>query len=454
MKLQTKINLYSAVMFIALLLIINAAIYFTFSRMMFESELERVTGEAKQTVKGMNQADANIPMDDLLRAHMPVNGMLQIVKSDGTRRSAVTPTGQSKLRDIPVTFGNRELRKIIEYDDTPYAFVSIPTIGGDGEVAELQLTQSLVSTADNLTILRFVLIAITIIASIPVLLSARLLSNFIVSPITSLIKTMKEIQESGHYKRIELPKQSKDELHQLGQTFNKMISQLEMNYEKQEQFVSNASHELKTPLTVIEAYADLLKRRGKEAPELFDESVGAIHLESQRMKELIEQLLLLARHDEQWQADMKEIQLNSFIEESIRSFGTAFGREISLNAEEHVKVKTDPQKLKQIFYILMDNAQKYSDAPISVNIRVEDKKALIEVVDKGIGIPKEELTKIFDRFYRVDESRSRKSGGFGLGLSLAKELAHIIDAEINIDSIEGSGTTAQIKIETSLTEFS
>lgn len=447
MKLQTKINLYSAVMFIILLMIINAAIYFTFNRMMLNSELERVTGEAKQTVTAMVDADPAIPIGDLLRAYMPVNGMLQIVKADGTTSSAVTSTGQEKLIENPATFTNREQREIVEYDGTPYAFVSIPIIWSDGEVAELQLTESLAVTAANLTILKFVLTAITIIASIPVLLSSRLLSNFITSPISSLIKTMMEIQESGHYKRIELPKQSKDELYQMGQTFNNMMGQLETNYEKQEQFVSNASHELKTPLTVIEAYADLLKRRGKEAPELFDESVEAIQSESHRMRGLIEQLLLLAKHDEQWKVEKTEIPLMAFIEESIRSFQQAFNREIQLLTEGDVTIKTDSQKLKQIFYILMDNARKYSDAPIQVIIKMEQKKAVIEIIDKGIGIPKEELTKIFDRFYRVDQSRARKSGGFGLGLPLAKELADVIDAEIKIDSVEGFGTTAQIRIE-------
>ncbi len=454
MKLQTKINLYSSVMFIVLLLIINTAIYFTFSRMMFDSELKRVTGEVKQTVPGISQAKASIPIKDLLRAHMPVNSMLQIVNADGTPGPAVTSTGQEMLREAPVTFTNKEQKKIVEYINTPYAFVSIPIIWNDGEVAELQLTQSLESTANNLTILKFVLSAITILASIPVFFSARLLSNFIVSPIKSLIKTMKEVQESGHYKRIELRKQSKDELYQLGETFNNMIGQLELNHEKQEQFISNASHELKTPLTVIEAYANLLKRRGKEAPELFDESVEAIQMESHRMKDLIEQFLLLAKHDEQWKVEQKEIQLNSFIEESIRSFRAAFKREIQLKTMEDITIKTDSQKLKQIFYILMDNAQKYSDAPIQVNIRMMNQKALIEIIDQGIGIPKEELEKVFDRFYRVEESRSRKSGGFGLGLSLAKELADVINAEINLISKEGSGTTAQLKIETGLSSNS
>lgn len=449
MKLRSKINLYSVVMFIILLLIINGAIYFTFSRMMLDSELQRVTDEAKQTVIGINQANPSIPVDNLLRAYMPVNGMLQIVSSDNnTIKAAISPE-LSHLKDHPVTFSNSEQKRIVEYDGAPYAFVSVPIIWVDGGIAELQLTESLASTASNLKTLQFVLTAITLLALIPVLLSARLLSNFITAPISSLIKTMKEIQGSGQYKQIELPKQSKDELYQMGDTFNNMMGQLEKNYEKQEQFVSNASHELKTPLTVIEAYADLLKRRGKKAPELFEESVEAIHSEAHRMRGLIEQLLLLAKHDEQWKIEIAEVSLTTLIEDIINSFRAGFQREIYFETKDQISVKTDSQKLKQLLYILMDNARKYSDGPIQLSLRTQHRQVIIEVIDNGIGIPKEELPKIFDRFYRVDQSRARMSGGFGLGLSLAKELAHAIGADLNVNSVEGVGTTAQIWIELS-----
>ncbi|VEF48210.1 two-component sensor histidine kinase [Bacillus freudenreichii] len=444
MKLKSKINLFSAALFIGLLLLINCAIYFTFNRMMFDSELERIKVEARQKVKGMHEAESSVPIENLLRAYMPANGMLQIVRSDGTPRAAVTSAGNSDLRKIPVEYKNKELANIFEYDHIPYGFVSMPVIWSSGEVSELQLTENLATTAHNLRTLKIVLIAITIIACIPVLLASSMLSNFIISPISSLIKTMKEIQGSGRYKRIDLPKQSKDELYQMGETFNNMIGQLEQNYVKQEQFVSNASHELKTPLTVIEAYADLLKRRGKETPELFDESIEAIQSESHRMKELIEQLLLLAKHDEQWKVTVEEIHINALIGEAVRSFCAGYKRKIEFEEKADVTVKSDAQKLKQLFYILMDNAQKYSKDTIYVSIGRKRDKVVIEIIDRGVGIPTAELPKVFDRFYRVEKSRARASGGFGLGLSLAKELADAIGAEVKLESVEGVGTTAQI----------
>ncbi|MDQ0216448.1 signal transduction histidine kinase [Oikeobacillus pervagus] len=444
MKLQTKINLYTTVTFICLLILINGAIYFSFSRMILHSELERVVAEAEKTVMGMNQTGGSIPARDLLRAYIPVNGMLQLVKSNGETGTAITVPGQEKLLEQPVTFYAKEWSEIIDYKGMPHAFVSIPIIGGNGEIANVQLTENLTPTAHILQILKYVLIAVTILAAIPVFLSTRLLSNFITRPITSMIQTMKDIRKNGQYKHISLPKQSKDELYQMGETFNDMMEQLKINYEKQEQFVSNASHELKTPLTVIEGYASLLKRRGRDHPELFDESVEAIHSEAIRMKELTQQLLLLAKHDEQWDVDLQIVSLTDLVEESIRSFKAGYKREVNVFVEQKMKVKTDPQKLKQLLYILLDNARKYSEDLIKVNIMTIKNRAVIEVVDRGIGIPVKEQSKVFDRFFRVDKVRTGKNGGFGLGLPLAKELADAIDAKICLSSVEGEGTTVQI----------
>ncbi|WP_318505723.1 histidine kinase dimerization/phospho-acceptor domain-containing protein [Bacillus sp. T3] len=280
MKLKNRINLYTSVMFIILLIFINGAIYYSFSQMMLDRELERTKAEAEQAVAGINQAVSSIPTAELLRAYVPINGMLQIVKSDGKRGAGVAVPSQQGLRDLPVYFYSKEETEIIAAKGIPHAFVSLPIVWNDGEVVALQITENLKSTADMLGLLRVVLIAVTVLATIPVVVSSRLLGNFITHPITSMIKTMREIRESGHFKRLSLPKKSKDELFQMGETFNSMMDLLQVNYEKQGQFIANASHELKTPLTVVESYASLLKRRGKTEPDLFDESVRAIHSEA------------------------------------------------------------------------------------------------------------------------------------------------------------------------------
>lgn len=156
--------------------------------------------------------------------------------------------------------------RMITYESNRYILVSLPMIWTNGEVVNLQVTESLQPTMQTLQVLRIVLVAVTGIALIPVVVSGRLLGRLITRPITSMISTMKEIQRSGKFKRLPLNSSSRDELVEMGETFNDMIELLERNFVRQEQFVSNASHELKTPLTIIESYASLLKRRGCSIP--------------------------------------------------------------------------------------------------------------------------------------------------------------------------------------------
>ncbi|MFL6560405.1 MAG: ATP-binding protein, partial [Bacillus sp. (in: firmicutes)] len=336
--------------------------------------------------------------------------------------------------------------KFITFQKKVYTYESMPVILLDGSVANLQITKSIKSATDILNILRLVLLLVTLLAVIPMVVSSLILSKLISKPVTSMTKTMKEIRESGHFKRLTLAGKSKDELFQMGETFNHMIDLLETNYEKQKQFVSNASHEFKTPLTIIESYASLLKRRGLTEPELFAESIEAIHSEAVRMKDMTEQLLLLARHHEQWNIEKAPLNLGDFLNQTVKAFQSAFNREIDFKQENNtpISTNTDEKKLKQLLFIFLDNAQKYSDNVITVILGMEHGEAYISVADNGIGIHHDDLPKVFDRFYRVDKARNRKKGGSGLGLSLAKESADAIDIHITFESKEGVGTTATL----------
>ncbi len=446
MKLRNKIHLYTTVLFVVLLVLINTAVYFTFSRMMFTSELEQTEAEAENIVATLNDNQSSVPIAELLRAYVPVNGFVKIVMQDGAVKSAAASSGNSDLRDVSVPFYSEEVTRTTEYQGTKHALVSVPIILINGEVAALQVIESLETTDQNLHVLQIVLIVVTLIAIIPLFISARFLSNLITRPITSMTSTMQDIRESGRFKQLELPEKSKDELYVMGETFNEMITLLQANYEKQEQFVSNASHELKTPLTVIESYSSLLERRGRNDEALFDESVEAIHSEAVRMKNLTQQLLLLAKHDEYWNVDLTEIELSTFLQESMRAFEKAYKRRVGVSVEEGLSVLADAQKLKQLLYIFMDNARKYSEKEIQVDAFRKEGWAHIHIIDQGIGMSQEDLERVFERFYRVDKARTRKSGGFGLGLALAEDLARVMDAELLLHSEERAGTQAIIKL--------
>jgi two-component system, OmpR family, sensor histidine kinase ArlS len=448
MKLRNKINLYTAFLFALLLLILNITVYYTFSTLLLDSELTTAHKEMKNISDNFGESLGKIPSDSLLRSYVPVNGMIEIVTEDNNNPPAFTSADEQNLSKRKSVFYRSEVSKTIEYQERSYTFESMPIIMQDGSVANLQIIKSMETATEILSILRLVLILVTLLALIPVIISSRLLSNFITKPVTSMIKTMTEIRKSGTFKTIKLEGKSKDELFQMGQTFNHMIDLLEMNFEKQEQFVSNASHELKTPLTIIESYASLLKRRGLTEPELFTESIEAIHSEALRMKEMTEQLLMLARHHEQWNIELNQVNLNQLIDQTVNAFKNAYKREIKFEAlnEASIFIESDDKKLKQLLFIFLDNARKYSDDMISVELGKENDKIYIKIIDRGIGIIESELPKVFDRFYRVDKARSRKQGGSGLGLSLAKEIADAIGIGVQLDSAAGIGTTATLLI--------
>ncbi|MEB2629428.1 HAMP domain-containing sensor histidine kinase [Peribacillus frigoritolerans] len=440
MRLRKKINLYTAVLFIFLLLLMNASIYFVFSNLMMVNEMNRAKAETGKIAFDVSENVNNISPNDLLRAYLPIDGMIGIVIEGQRKGTAVTSNSEKQLSNRNSSFYPGEKSEIITYQQKKYVFVSNPIVWGDGSVVNLQITKSMSATEEMLAVLRIVLIAVTIIAMIPVLISSTILSNFIARPIRSMIDTMKEIQTSGQFKRLSLEEKSKDELVEMGKTFNHMIDLLQANFEKQEQFVSNASHELKTPLTVIESYASLLKRKGLERPDLFDESIEAIHSEAIRMREMTEQMLLLAKHQEKWNIEKENVNLTDIMTELAKVYKNAYNRTVEIYSGDVIEAVTDVQKLKQLLFIFLDNARKYSDELISVYIGQTSNEAYIRIEDRGDGIPKAELPKVFDRFYRVDKARNRKQGGSGLGLSVAKEIADAIDVRIEMDSLEGRGT--------------
>lgn len=443
MKLRNKINLYTSVLFIVLLLIMNTSIYFVFSHLIKENELERTHAEVERVVTDIRGAVDRIAPRELLRANVPVDGMIQLLKEDLTSDGKYTSPTEEKLGMRVSSFYTGEVSKLITYEDSPYVFVSVPIVWIDGSVVNIQVTTSIAATNEMIHLLAIILIVVTVIAIVPTLISSRILSNLIIQPIRTMINTMKEIQKSGQFQQLKLEDTNEGELVEMGETFNHMMELLQTNYEKQEQFVSNASHELRTPLTIIENYADLLKRRGLEHPDLFEESIDAIHSEAIRMREMTEQLLSIAKQ-EQWNIQLEQINITQLVQETLTTFQTTYQREVEMEGSHQIVGYTDIQKLKQLLFIFLDNARKYSDGKITVHIGQTDTDLTIQIQDRGVGIPNEDLPKVFDRFYRVDQARSRKQGGSGLGLTMAKDITDALGARIEINSKENQGTTVTL----------
>ncbi|WP_050181646.1 sensor histidine kinase [Domibacillus robiginosus] len=447
MKLKNKIHLGTSVLLVVIVVLMNTAIYFAAAFMLKEADVERAAADAARVAGGVSNPAASVASSDLLRAYAPANGMVRIILPDGTVDGVAVSPDASELRSHEASFQKGEKRTVIrDNSGASYARVVLPVIWRGGEVASLELWENLQATERILNILSGVLLVASLIAVVPAVISARVLGAVISNPVENMTETMRRIRKSGTHERIATDSSRHDELQDMALTFNDMMDLLEENYRKQEAFVQNASHELKTPLTVVESYAHLLKRRGRERPELFDESVEAIYEEAIRMKELTQQLLALVRSGEQWDIKAEAIDVAALVQETADSFRQAYKRYVCVQIIESVTLYTDRSKLRQLLFIFLDNARKYSEKEILIEVR----KSEIRVADQGIGIPATDLSKIFDRFYRVDRARSRKTGGFGLGLALARELADALGAVVRIESEEGKGTIVIL----TLSEFS
>lgn len=217
------------------------------------------------------------------------------------------------------------------------------------------------------------------------------------------------------------------ELKTLAESINAMLERIDQAYRSQARFVSDASHELRTPIAVIQGYANLLDRWGKEDPEAMQESISAIRAEADSMKELVEQLLFLARGDnDSLKVDPEHLELTELASQVLKE--TAMLDEthhVSARWTSPVWVTADPGLMKQVMRILTDNALKYTPegGHVVLSVDRDGEYARVAVTDDGQGIGPESLPHVFDRFYRTDESRARQTGGTGLGLAIAKWIA-------------------------------
>ena len=234
------------------------------------------------------------------------------------------------------------------------------------------------------------------------------------------------------------------ELGGLEAAVNNMLKRLEESKRKQIRFVDDASHELRTPIAVIQGYVNMLDRWGKDDPKVMEESITAIKDETVHMKTLIDQLLFLARGDmERHVIHKMPLDANELLEEvaeESRMIDASHEYLFETDGTSH-PINADPAMIKQVLRILTDNAAKYTPSGGTVKFRAYEKNARVcmEVSDTGIGISTDELPRIFDRFYRGQNLRGESSGGSGLGLSIAKWIVDEHSGEISAISSEGIG---------------
>ena len=231
----------------------------------------------------------------------------------------------------------------------------------------------------------------------------------------------------------------------LEDAINKLLDRMRDSYRQQARFVSDASHELRTPISVIQGYANMLDRWGKSDESVLDESIAAIKSESENMKNLVEQLLFLARGiNGKTQLTITEFSLNNMMSEVLEESKMIDDKHIYsyINSEE-INVYGDIGLLKQTARILVENAAKYTEAGEDIILRIgknDKNEVYFSVQDNGIGMDAEDVPHIFERFFRADTARVRKNGGTGLGLTIAKWIIDNHKGYFSVLSRKGIGT--------------
>ncbi|GIM28772.1 hypothetical protein CPJCM30710_14380 [Clostridium polyendosporum] len=307
----------------------------------------------------------------------------------------------------------------------------------------IQITNRLLKETVYAGILLATLLTFTVVLIIVILMIGSRASRKMLKPVDTMTRTVKNISINALDTRLDVSG-SQDELKDLAETFNGMLDRIQKSYEQQNQFVSDASHELRTPIAVIQGYANLLDRWGKNDPAVLEESIASIKSESDNMKNLIENLLFLARGDKNSQNIEKEdFYIDELIDEIVRETKLINNsHEVLYEIKEKIIINADRKLIKETLRIFVDNSIKYTPkgGKIKVGCYLQKNKAVVYVEDNGIGIPKEDLPNIFNRFYRADKSRTKQTGGTGLGLAIAKWIIMKHKGMIQVKSMIDVGT--------------
>lgn len=281
---------------------------------------------------------------------------------------------------------------------------------------------------DLLTIMTLALLAFLIIT--------LLLFGKFLAPINTITRNIKNVREKGIEEEITILRTG-DEFEELSRSFSEMMEKIRGQWEEQKRFIDDASHELKTPLTILEGYGNLLDRKRND-PKFIEEYIAVIQSEQKRMRELIASLLELSRNSDP-QKQKNPINPSPVVGGLIDIYRKLFPDFcIEFKEQDSSFVTVNEKDFDQILRILLDNAVKYSTDRKKIEVKIN--KKTITVYDEGEGIPKEEISHIFDRFYRVQNDRSRETGGNGLGLAILKKLCRENDISVKVDSKVGSCT--------------
>ncbi len=332
-----------------------------------------------------------------------------------------------------------------------YAAASVVGKGNlyDGVVLIADSLQDVSNTVGDIAGEAYILLAVVLVIVILIML---VMSQLFTEPLKRMIKVIQKMAEGHLEQRLEINNPTHNEIVDLALSCNHMADQLEKVESSRQQFVSNVSHELKTPLSSIKVLSESILLQEDVPKEMYVEFLHDINSEVDRMSAIINDLLTLVKLDQkEIPLNFAETDINQMMEDIIKRLSPlANVKQIAIQYTKEKDVLAEIDEMKMILAIsnLVDNAIKYTpeEGSVTVTLDADHQNAFITVADTGIGIPEEEVGRIFERFYRVDKTRDRETGGTGLGLSITHATIMMHNGSIKVNSKEEEGTSIQVRI--------
>ena len=452
-KLSWKLTLLYALLFVTILVVLNTSVLYGVEFFLVNQAIQKVdsiSNAVEKRITGTNSELMTLNDPEIISESKEDHSLnIKVAESSG---NIVNASENFNTMGAPMTDHMNTVRKI-ESGVLHFVVKNTVVIDGGKVKAYIQISQNIEKEYTFLEILFILMVFADMVGIIFSLFAGYLLSKRMLKPIDKMTKAASKIGLSDLSARIEVSL-ANDELSRLAKTFNEMLDRIKASFEKQGRFVADASHELRTPVSIIQGYIGMMDRWGKKDEKVLQESIDAIKKETLSMAVMIERLLFLARGDYGSQLLQKtRFSIDEMMEEiTIESSIMASGRNFSFQGCKGLELFADRRMIKQMFRALLDNSIKFTPVEGNINLLYTgDKENIVfSVIDTGIGIPEEEKEQIFERFYRVDKARARETGGSGLGLSIVKWIVDVHEGKINIESIEGKGTSVVITLSHSL----
>lgn len=426
--------------FTSLLMVIGLIIIVTVSVTLTVDQIVRAQNQAEQLSTNLQTAEVSNFKDWLLvnrGSGLNSHNTFAVIKNANGSTTSLIPGGHNPINQgswsVPLTH-------VVYVKNMGFYFSETLKVGKQTYLLYIGMHVLL----GNLHVLIAMLIVAIGLSLLVGLLFVRRLANRISAPTIELAQAAKQAAANSEVTQPKLPQPSEPvEISQLAQDFNQLLAAQNGRLKRERQFISDASHELRTPIATIRGNLKLIERRGDQHPEIVPESLGYIDQESLRMQHLIENLLHLSRADRA-QVALQPLNLTQLVQEVVAHYQPLVSQPLSLIAPTPpVMARGDSDMLHQIITALLDNAHKYSPAtaPITVTLRQTTEQVSLTVSDEGPGILPADRQHIFERFYRVDASRSSEIEGSGLGLAIVAQLVQLNQGRITVGDHDPQGTS-------------